>query len=176
MAAPGGFNLGDHSFDLFTADLRCEPWKHADPHRGCLCVGDLVYQSICAPCGWDAIASDENSAVEHWHDHALCGWRDLPVVPARLRRTDSIGLSRAARKWIAEHYPNSMQIAGAPIITERSSMGTRHVPGRSPWSGYDLSHTALERDAAAPRARRHPIKDALEPPLPSRASGRSIGD
>ena len=176
IAAPSGFNLGDHSFGLFTADLRCEPWKHSEPQGDCLCVGDLVYQSTCAPCGWHAIAPDENSAVEHWHDHALSGLRDLPVVPARLRKTDSIGLSKAARRWIEEHYPNSIQIAGAPIITERSGTGTRHVPGRSPWCGYDLSHTALERDATAPRARRHPMENVLASTRPSCASGRSIGD
>jgi hypothetical protein len=176
IAAPDGFHLGDHTFYLFTADLRCEPWKHSEPHGDCLCVGDLAYQSICAPCGWHAIASDENSAVEHWHDHALPGWRDLPVVPARLRKTDAIGLPKATRRWIEEHYPDAMQITGAPIITERSSMGTRHVPGRSPWSGYDLSHTALQRGAPTPRPHRHQMENALEPTRATRDPGRSIGD
>lgn len=51
FAVPGGFWLGDHTFELVTAGLRCEPWKHSKPHDGCLCVGDLTYQAICEPCG-----------------------------------------------------------------------------------------------------------------------------
>ena len=48
---------------------------------------------------------------------------------------DKDGLSKAAKKWISEHDPPSMQVPGAPIITERRPFGTRHVPGRSPWGG-----------------------------------------
>ncbi|GAA3539292.1 DUF6349 family protein [Nocardioides daeguensis] len=44
-----------------------------------------------------------------------------------------------------DHYPEAMQVTGAPVITERNNAGTRHVPGRSPWSGYDLSDSALTR-------------------------------
>jgi len=40
---------------------------------------------------------------------------------------------------------------GYPIITERTAPGTRAVPGRSPWSGYDVAactaHTTPERPA-----------------------------
>lgn len=63
--------LAEHGFVLFTADLRCEPWKHADAHEGCECLGDLMYQAICEPCHWSGIADHENDAVEMWHDHAL---------------------------------------------------------------------------------------------------------
>lgn len=145
ISVPGQAVVGDHTFDLFTADLRCEPWKHGEARSSCQCVGDLTYQAICEPHVWHVIASDENAAVEAWHDHVFPRWRELPIVPARLRSVDQPGLSRAARKWVQEHYPQSMQVAGAPVITERSNSGTRHVPGRSPWSGYDLSHTALTR-------------------------------
>ena len=144
IAVPESRQVGGHGFVLYTADLRCEPWKHAEKHEGCMCVGDLMYQAICEPCEWNAIADRENGAVEMWHDHALPGWRELPIVPARLRMLDKVGLSKAARKWIEEHYPRSMQVPGAPIITERRPFGTRHVPGRSPWGGYDLSHTAVD--------------------------------
>lgn len=143
IAVPGGVDVGMHSFDLFTADLRCEPWDHPDPHDGCACVGDLTYMAICEPHRWHAIADDENTAVEGWHDHAFPGWRDLPIMPSHLRQVDKVGLSNAAKQWVERNYPESMQVDGAPVITERSSMGTRHVPGRSPWGGYDLSHTAV---------------------------------
>ena len=76
IAVPGRVAVGDHGFDLFTADLRCEPWTHGEAHGGCQCVGDLIYQAICEPDGWHVIASDENSAVEGWHDHAFPGWRE----------------------------------------------------------------------------------------------------
>jgi len=143
IAVPGGMDISEHSFDLFTVDLRCDPWKHPAPHGGCACVGDLTYMAICEPHGWHAIASDENSAVECWHDHAFPGWRDLPILPARLRDSEKVGLSKAARKWADQHYPASMQVVGAPVITERNGIGTRHVPGRSPWGGYDISSTAV---------------------------------
>ena len=29
-----------------------------------MCVGDLMYQAICEPCEWNAIADRENSAVD----------------------------------------------------------------------------------------------------------------
>lgn len=113
-----------------------------------------MYQAICEPCGWNGITDRENDAVEMWHDHALPGWRELPIVPSRQRMIDKDGLSKAAKKWISEHYPPSMQVPGAPIITERRPFGTRHVPGRSPWGGYDLSHTAVDLTASW-RARGH---------------------
>ncbi|GAB3033063.1 hypothetical protein GCM10011376_25640 [Nocardioides flavus (ex Wang et al. 2016)] len=145
IAVPGGVEVGDHAFDMFTADLRCEPWKHSEPRGMCHCVGELTYQAICEPHGWHVFAADENAAVEAWHDHVFPRWRELPVVPARLRSVDQPGLSKTARKWVLDHYPEAMQVTGAPVITERNNAGTRHVPGRSPWSGYDLSDSALTR-------------------------------
>jgi hypothetical protein len=174
IAAPGGVAVGEHEFDLFTADLRCEPWTHREPHGGCQCVGDLIYQAICEPDGWHVIAADENTAVEGWHDHAFPGWRELPIVPARLRSIDQPGLSKAAKKWIAEHYPPSMQIVGAPVITERSDGGTRHVPGRSPWAGYDISHTAVEPDRRVSHRRSSAVsREPTRPPTTSR--GPALG-
>ena len=134
-----------------------------------------MYQAICEPCEWNGITDRENDAVEMWHDHALPGWRELPIVPSRLRMMDKDGLSKAAKKWISEHYPKSMQVPGAPIITERRPFGTRHVPGRSPWGGYDLSHTAVDPDrvveGAKPVRRAHDF--SLEPigSVPRRVSG-----
>lgn len=45
---------------------------------------------------------------------------------------------------------------GAPVITERGT-GTRHVPCRSPWGGYDLAHTAVDpqRRVTPSGTRRH---------------------
>ena len=152
IAVPGGAELSEHCLDLFTADLRCEPWRDDHPHQRCACLGDLTYQAICEPCGWHFVAAGENAAVESWHDHALPGWRQLPIVPARICRRDANGrLSKSTHQWIAERYPEAMQFPGAPIVTERDA-GTRHVPGRSPWGGYDLSHTAVDpsRPMSAP--------------------------
>ena len=67
--------------------------------------GELMYQAICEPCEWNGITDSENDAVEMWHDHALPGWRELPIVPSRLRMMDKDALSKAAKKWIVEHYP-----------------------------------------------------------------------
>lgn len=170
--------VAGHGFVLYTTDLRCEPWKHADKQERCHCVGELMYQSICQPCEWSGITDSENEAVEMWHDHALKGWRELPIVPSRLRMADKDGLSKSATKWIAEHYPKSMQVRGAPIITERRPYGTRHVPGRSPWGGYDLSHTAVDPgrivEGAKPLHRTHEFP--IGPSHSTAPSGLGLGD
>lgn len=133
---------------------------------------------ICEPHGWHVIASDENAAVEAWHDHSFPGWRDLPVVPARLRSTDEIRLSKAARKWIEQHYPASMRVVGAPVITERNGAGTRHVPGRSPWGGYDMSSTGVGQRKRGTRPRRQAQVLALdqESSPAATAAGISLSD
>ena len=175
IAGPGGGDVGDHGLDFFSADLRCEPWKHDASRGDCLCVGDLIYMAICDPCRWHVIAGDENSAVEGWHDHVFPGWRVLPIVPARLRNMDKPGLSKAAKKWIVEHYPLSMQIVGAPIITERSYIATRHVPGRSPWGGYDIAHTAVAPTRQVEPRRCRSTPDVSLEPAPSISSRGGIG-
>jgi hypothetical protein len=177
IAVPEGVDVGNHGFDLFTVDLRCDPWKHPEPHAGCACVGDLTHMAICEPHAWRVIAGDENAAAEGWHDHTFPGWRDLPVVPARLRNSDEIGLSKAARRWVEQSYPASMQIMGAAIITERSGIGTRHVPGRSPWGGYDISSTALgARRELGTRRRRQPQDLSVESGRAATAAAISLSD
>lgn len=163
---------------LYTADLRCEPWKHSDQHDGCTCLGELMYQTICDPCEWHGITDSENDAVEMWHDHALPGWRELPIVSSRLRVMDKDGLSKATKKWIGEHYPKSMQVPGAPIITERRPYGTRHVPDRSPWGGYDLSPTAVDPDRIVEGAKslRRTNAFPLEQTRSTTPSGIDLGD
>jgi hypothetical protein len=86
---------------------------------------------------------------------------------------DKGGLSKAAKKWITEPYPKSMQVAGAPIITERRPYGTRHVPGRSPWGGYDLSHTAVDPDRIVEGAK--PLRRTNDFPLESNRSAAPSG-
>ena len=164
--------LGEHSIDTFTADLRCNDHAHRDPDEECSCVGDIVHLAICEPCGWHLVTGDENTAVEAWHDHALPGWRHLPIVPARVRVRNDKGLTKQAREWIAGHYPPWAQVPGAPIITERSEHATRHVPRYSPWGGYDLSHTAVPAEfrqkSEAPTRR-----ERLAQPEPSARAARS---
>lgn len=126
-----------HDLTLLSADLRCDHHEES-----CACVGDLIYQAICEGCAWHHIG-DEPAVVEAWHDHAWPGWRDLPVVPLGLARWDD--QTQPVKKlivWLTEHQPADWQTPGAPILTERG-LGTRHVPRRSPWGGFDLSHTAL---------------------------------
>lgn len=140
FASGGVISFGDHSITTFSADL--------GPGREQLGPGDLLYQAICEPCGWHDVDDSENTVVEAWHDHAVPGWRELPVIPEQIRVRNEKGLTKLARTWIAERYPKHMQVPGAPIITERARPMTRHVGGYSPWGGYDLSSTALDRPAA----------------------------
>lgn len=139
---------GPHRIEMFSASL--------SPGRGAEGPGGMPSQAICEPCHWQTISTDENVVVEAWHDHAAPGWRNLPVIPARIRVHDEKGLTRLARAWIAEHYPPEAQVEGAPIITERDPHATRHVPNYSPWGGYDLSDSALHRTEPEPDRSRTP--------------------
>lgn len=167
-----GTEFGQHRGEIFGADL--------GPDDGQEGPGGQLTQMICEPCDWHVITEDDNTAVEAWHDYAVPGWRDLPVVPAAIRLRDGgASLSKLAMTWITERYPDHMQVPGAPIITERSPYGTRHVHHYSPWGGYDLSHTALDRPAApeppvrAPRRELPPFTPA-SPGRPSKPVGRGL--
>lgn len=152
-ASGSGIEFEEHSIAVFSADL--------SPERGEAGPGGNVYQAVCESCEWHRVGDSENTVVEAWHDHAIAGWRELPVIPAQLRvRTDK-GITKLAQTWIAEHYPERLQVPGAPIITERSPHGTRHVPGYSPWGGYDISATALDRPSS-------------EEPVPASVSRREL--
>lgn len=112
----------EHEGALFSAAL----WgcRH---DRGCSCVGGDAHRMICDPCKWQ-VFGDEPTVVEAWHDHAWPGWRELPA---------------ASPATAADVYPPEFQQTGAPIITDRGAFGWRHVPGRSPWGGYDLALQAI---------------------------------
>lgn len=177
VAGADGLELSEHRAVQFSAELRCPPDQHGDSHAGCSCVGDLVTQLICEPCDWHVIAADENGAVESWHDHAFPGWRDLPVVPARIRVRNERGLTKPGLEWIAEHYPAWAQIPGAPIITERSPQMTRHVPGYSPWGGYDIARVPAQDQRREPRRRAVPQRNsasAFDSPQPPAARGLGL--
>ena len=159
ITIPGDMTVGDgeHTASTFTAELR--------PRVGQEGPGGLLTQLICEPCEWHAINGDENHAVEAWHDHAFPNWRDLPVIPTQIRVRSESGLTKLATAWIAEHYPVEAQVPGATIITARAPHGTRHVAGYSPWGGYDLSATALDRPAQASTPSKRALTRALPQPL-----------
>lgn len=104
------------------------------------------HQANCAGCRWHHIDADESAAVAAWHDHAMPGWRSLPVAPARIPLHDAKGRpTPAILTWIAEHYPEQWQFDGAPIITPRRGTGTRAVAARSPLGGYDVAIETVEQ-------------------------------
>jgi hypothetical protein len=103
--------------------------------------------------------SDENSAAELANDHAFPGWRELPVVPSPPHDDNPKKKAQAEAKWQAlvdRMLPAGWLKQGGPIRTLRGVHGTRHVPGRAPGGGYDMSagvDPAAQRayDAAADR-------------------------
>jgi hypothetical protein len=121
-----------HDFAELSTDLRCDRNEHR--RRDCECVGGMVTRIQCDQCRWMHLG-DREEGVMAWHDHALPGWRDLPVVPEK---------AKDAKKWALEHYPDEWKIPGAPIITPRGPMGSRSVPGRSPWGGFDIASWWLD--------------------------------
>lgn len=138
-----------HQLRMLSADLRCN-------HHGlrCQCVGDLLYQGICTDCTWHTIGTDENDPVEAFHDHALPGWRSLPVMPAKTARLLSEH-SRQARAatlaWVHDNHPSEWVFDGAPVLTTRGPIGHRHVPARSPLGGYDLAAEPVHATAGGTR-------------------------
>jgi hypothetical protein len=120
----GGSDTPGHFMQVLSAELGCWHWG-----RGCQCVSAHLQRAICA-CGWATnIVVSDATAVETWHDHAWPGWRDLPVVVKSVDKMPG--------------YPDEWKVPGAPVITHRESGGTRHVPGRSPFGGYDMSDSAV---------------------------------
>ena len=127
-----------HELHMFYADAWCKEADHdhsADP-----LPGGGRYQAVCPGCAWHVITERENDAVEAWHDHALPGWRSLPIMPRpAAAATDEKKARAAAAKWCAANYPAEWQRPGSPVRTTRGPHGGRHVESRSPFGGYDLA-------------------------------------
>ncbi len=102
--------IGEHSIDLFHVDLRCKAGLH-DHERAtlglgkiCQCVGSTTSQMICAVCEWHFIG-EEAEATEAWHDHAFPGWRDLPILPDKLRgQMGTRKMTPKLEEWFEAHY------------------------------------------------------------------------
>lgn len=146
-ATEGHGQIGHHQIRLYSVDLRpgfLPMGGYTQTETICHGPGEFLFRASCHPCGWSADGR-EGTAVESWHDHAAPGWRHLPVIPEDVRAGIQMGKpNKAAMTWIEEHYPAEWQQPGHPILTARTRPGTRHVPGYSPWGGYDLSDTALQ--------------------------------
>lgn len=117
---------------IISADLRCDHYN-----ARCACVGALLYRHLCT-CGHvDEPRCSENGAAEDAMDHAWVGWRELPVLAASMPAENK---SRA--RWLEtalDLYSAGWIEAGGPVRTSRSGCGTRHVPDRTPFGGYDLA-------------------------------------
>jgi Family of unknown function (DUF6349) len=101
-----------------------------------------MYRGACRRCDWEGEPHDrENAVAEDACDHSWPGWRDLPSVP----RVPEERKKRAA--WVDRVvglYPAGWLEDGGPIRTARSGYGTRHVPGSTPFGGYDLAAVAVD--------------------------------
>lgn len=129
---------------VLSADLRCD----CDRYDECTCIGDLMYRGACRHCDWEGEPHDrENTAAEDACDHAWPGWRDVPVVPTvpEERKKRAAWLERTV-----EIYPPGWLEDGGPIRTARSGYGTRHVPSRTPFGGYDLAVVDLHDQEPQP--------------------------
>lgn len=122
---------------VMQADLRCGCHE-----RGCQCAGDLVHRAACLQCSFEGpVRLSENEAAEDANDHSWPGWRDLPIVPKVPEGGTSKKDNQARVDWIEKVsalYPAGWLETGGPIRTRRTSPGTRHVPERTPYGGYDM--------------------------------------
>jgi len=133
-----------HTFIAYTADTRCnckfDYRTVADFEEAgrCRCVGDLLTKAICAECRWHNIGT-ERRAVEAWMDHAFPGWQALPRFPIKLRGPmGSRQMTDKREAWLEANYPQRFRTALSPILTSREPIGSRHVPGYSPYGGFDM--------------------------------------
>ncbi len=115
-----------HELHFFKADGRCDISDH--DHSSAPLPGRLISQANCPQCRWHHIG-EEREVVEAWHDHAMPGWRDLPVLPID---------TKSDLKWARETYPAQWQFEGAPIQTVRVFSKCPRA-GQSPFGGYDLA-------------------------------------
>jgi hypothetical protein len=132
------------------AVLSCDV-RDASDDPGCACPrpGALLYRAACRSCDWEGDPRDgENPAAEDALGHAWPGWRDVPVVPARPSNPKA---EPAWKARILALYPAGWLEDGGPYRTARTGQyDTRHVPGRTPWGGYDIAAVpAAESGAAA---------------------------
>lgn len=111
----------------------------------------MVYRGACAGCGWAASEShpdDEFSALRDALDHALVGWRDVPIV----KRHHHDANTKQFEKWAAqitllyEAYGLDASLSpenGGVIRTTRTGCGTR-----SHWSRgfYDICGEVVAED------------------------------
>jgi hypothetical protein len=153
LCAPGG-RMGERSGDIEA---------HIDAIRTPFCAatvvqreavddaeeaargGHLLYRGACLGCGWvsgvehSIGAGGENAAVEDALDHSHAGWRELPVfppLPAEGPGRDRRLADQRAR--LARLCPPGWAETGGPTKSARCPMGTRHVPERGWFGGYDL--------------------------------------
>lgn len=116
-----------------------------------------AYRAACLGCGW-VEEGDTTSvgypwqgaepSVETAHDHAWPTWRELPVLQRSSREAGSLTetqIETYERAYLEKRWPSRL-LTGAPMLTERSGMGTRHVPGVNPWGGYDLCGRVVEKE------------------------------
>lgn len=149
------FEAAEHRLEQWHSDTRCDDREHRelfDYPLHCPCVGAMLTYGACVYCGWWAVGH-EGQIAAWWHDHAMPGWRDLPIVPREIAKWASLGEKPAKKKldaWVAEVQPEAWRFQGAPIITEREEHGMRSHPG-SVLGGWDMSHTILDLPVWEPR-------------------------
>lgn len=130
LSAPRGYpppTCGGHD--------RSQLFRGACRRPGCLWEG---------PERESRAGSGENPAAEDALDHAWPGWRDLPAAPGlpRIQSGTSKADLRALARWagqVTAIYPQGWLEAGGPVRTLRTGRGTRHVPDRTPYGGYDMA-------------------------------------
>ncbi|NLA66433.1 MAG: hypothetical protein GX862_11095, partial [Leucobacter sp.] len=78
-------SVGGHELHLYSADTRCDDLfgRQDHQHQAGELPNALTHQVVCPTCQWHTIDAHEYNVLEAWHDHALPGWRDLPVIPQK---------------------------------------------------------------------------------------------
>lgn len=127
----------------------------------------IVYRGACVGCGWaadGAHCADEFSAIADALDHALAGWRNVPIVKRHHRDANATQVARWAHDITLLYEALGLEAVLSPehggvIRTSRVGGGTR-----SHWSRgfYDVCGEVLAQD---PGRRGGPLADRVEEQL-----------
>ena len=127
----------------------------------------IVYRGACLGCGWAASEShpgDEGSAIADALDHALIGWRSVPIVTRQHHDANDKVFAKWARQITVLYVGYGLEVSLSPehggvIRTTRVGGGSR-----SHWSRgfYDMCGEVVAED---PDRRGRPLSERPEEQL-----------
>jgi hypothetical protein len=148
-------------------DTYCWDFDMPGRHGDVATCQSIVYRGACVGCGWAAAAShpsDEGAAIADALDHALVGWRSVPIVARHHHDANDKAVAKWTRQITALYDGYGLEKFLSPehggvIRTTRVGGGSR-----SHWSRgfYDMCGEVVAED---PDRRGRPLSQRSEEQL-----------